>query len=141
MALESRPEGMQRINTPALAKAYIDERIEMLRACVEPLLRGLEFGASRASRLLEFLARLQHHRTRRDVRLFQLRADFLFGLFLAHPHLALDGLGVPAPEKSAQGVAYADASRDGKRVRQELLPLGGSAPVYRVKRENRCGQF
>ena len=32
MALESRPEGMQRINTPALAKAYIDERIEMLRA-------------------------------------------------------------------------------------------------------------
>ena len=32
MALESRPEGMQRINTPALARAYIDERIEMLRA-------------------------------------------------------------------------------------------------------------
>ena len=31
MVLESRPEGMQRINTPALAKAYIDERIEMLR--------------------------------------------------------------------------------------------------------------
>ena len=31
MVLESRPESMQRINTPALAKAYIDERIEMLR--------------------------------------------------------------------------------------------------------------
>ena len=31
MVLESRPESMQRINTPALAKAYIDARIEMLR--------------------------------------------------------------------------------------------------------------
>ena len=32
MTLESRPEGMLRITTPELAQAYIDERIEMLRA-------------------------------------------------------------------------------------------------------------
>ena len=31
MVLESRPENMQRINSPALAQAYIDERIAMLR--------------------------------------------------------------------------------------------------------------
>ncbi len=31
MVLESRPENMQRINGPALAQAYIDERIAMLR--------------------------------------------------------------------------------------------------------------
>ena len=31
---EVRPESMQRITTPELAKAYIDERIEQLRAQV-----------------------------------------------------------------------------------------------------------
>ena len=31
MALESRPANMTRITTPELAKAYVDERTEMLR--------------------------------------------------------------------------------------------------------------
>ncbi|MBR2581804.1 MAG: glutamine-hydrolyzing GMP synthase [Oscillospiraceae bacterium] len=32
MALESRPENMKRIDSPELAQAYVDERVDMLRA-------------------------------------------------------------------------------------------------------------